>query len=217
MQAFQSEHLSDPPRHRPSMCVCVYVPLLPSRKGGPWGASAWEIYICMYIHIHIYIYIYKHIYIYIYIYIYVYIYMCAWRKGTFQKKIEGRACIEGVCLWICIYVNVCAYTYTYTQTCCVYMYIQMYLHIHICIYMYKYVLGKKIRKVLFWRRFEGRAYKKGPSHTYTLIVYTYTQIVYLLYTHIHIHKECTEIVYGVATMSRMLKNICLFAEYRSLS
>ena len=60
-------------------------------------------------------------------------------------------------------------------------------------------------------------------------VYIYTYVCIYTYIYIYIYKHtriyilmymctqiCTNNTYGVATMSRMLKNMCLFAEYRSL-
>ena len=61
----------------------------------------------------------------------------------------------------------------------------------------------------------------------SLSISMYTNIYVHIYTHTHTNTETqtsdyesrskyTRSVYGVATMSRMLKNTGLFAEYRSL-
>jgi len=43
-----------------------------------------------------------------------------------------------------------------------------------------------------------------------LYTYMYMHRYMDMYVYMYVHR------YGVATMSRILKNICLFAEYRSL-
>ena len=71
---------------------------------------------------------------------------------------------------------------------CVCMYIYIYIYIYISLYMYMY--------------FADYIYSGATRHL--------ARNIYLA-----LHGD-TDIRYGVATMSRMLKNTGLFAEYRSL-
>ena len=90
-------------------------------------------------------------------------------------------------------------------------------------YMSERTVRKKVRK----KTPPGRGVFLRSTYTYT---YAYTKIYISMHIRVHIHTRIHIDIdihvhtswihlpnnYGAATMSRMLKNICLFAEYRSL-
>ena len=106
-------------------------------------------------------------------------------------------------LYIYIYIHIRMYTYTYIYIYTyiphtyiyinTYEYMYIYTYIHIYIYTHTYRI---LRSICLWKR-SARLCRRIRSKS----------------CFVHCFMFCT---YGVATMSRILKNTGLFAEYRSL-
>jgi len=77
------------------------------------------------------------------------------------------------------------------------------------------------KKHVVSRHIFGARYFRHSVYGYLLCIYILgamacMRVIFMSWEHVYDKKMCVTCMYGVATISRMLKNICLFAEYRSL-
>jgi len=119
-----------------------------------------------------------------------------------------NACILWV--YVCVDINMWMWVYTY-MSICVYEYVYVYVRIcdHLCLNMWLSISDdapSKPKNVCILQVY-------GCVHVH-LCIWVYTYMCICVYEYVHMYVCICD--YGVATMSRMLKNICLFAEYRSL-
>ena len=137
-------------------------------------------------------YIYTYIDIYIYIYIYIYI-----------------------CIYVHIHIHICINIYIHV--CAVYVYIYILgVFTHVCIYILTHILNRmwvtaheKERNLL---DLALKVLCEGTPHTYFQVTFTHYIFAAYAYKYIYITFARHTYLYGVATISRLLKIIGLFCK-----
>ena len=109
---------------------------------------------------------------------------------------------------VCLYIHIYVFTHTYIQTVCIYVFIYIYIYI----YTYAYIDQPTHTSTIITTSY---LFAREPSHCVAsdkLIIHTLSPLFMHVHTtkaHVNISENCKGL-YGVATISRLLKLTGLF-------